>query len=144
MAIETPSYFVYYNRTYRIDSTPDGGLTGYLLDLETGEFEQTAEPIDDVLFNRKPEIRSVDEARFIDETEQARSYYLRGDGPVFALYDTINGLYDQAKAEGRRLGPEEKALIKSLRRKTYQLWEDELARRAAGEPPSFPVKTILG
>jgi len=144
MAIETPSYFVYYNRTYRIDSTPDGGLTGYLLDLETGEFEQTAEPIDDVLFNRKPEIRSVDEARFIDETEQARSYYLRGDGPVFALYDTINGLYDQAKAEGRRISAEEKALIKSLRHKTYQLWEDELARRAAGEPPSFPVKTILG
>jgi hypothetical protein len=144
MAIETPAYFVYYNKTYRVDATPEGGLTGHLLDLETGEFERAPELIDDVMFNRKPEIRTVDEARFIDETEQARSYYLRGDGAVFALYDTINGLYDQAKAEGRRISAEEKALIKSLRRKTYQLWEDELARRAAGEPPSFPVKTILG
>jgi hypothetical protein len=144
MASEMPAYFVYYNKTYRIDATPEGGLTGHLLDLETGEFVRAPELIDEVTFNRKPEIRTVDEARFIDETEQARSYYLRGDGPVFALYDTINGLYDQAKAEGRRISAEEKALAKSLRRKTYQLWEDELARRAAGAPPSFPVKTILG
>jgi hypothetical protein len=141
--VQTPSYFTYYNKTYRIDATPEGGLTGHLLDLETGEFQQDNRLIDTVLFNRKPEINSVDEAEFIDETEQARMRYLRGDGTIFALYDTIAGLYAQAKSEGRRITPQELALIRSLRRRTYQLWDDEFARRAAGEAPTFQATTIL-
>jgi hypothetical protein len=142
--VETPAYFIYFNKTYRIDSTPEGGLVGHLLDLGTGEFKPNSRHIDTVLFNRSPEIDSVDELEFIDATERERAHYLRGDGPIFALYDTIQGLYDQAKAEGRRVSKEELALIKSLRRKTYQLWEDEFARRAAGEPPTFPVTSTLG
>ncbi|MDT7724707.1 MAG: hypothetical protein QOI21_1283 [Actinomycetota bacterium] len=142
--VQTPSYFTYYNKTYRIDATPEGGLTGHLLDLETGEFKENNRLIDTVLFNRAGEIDAVDEAEFIDATERERARYLRGDGPIFALYDTIKGLYDQAKSEGRRVTKDELALIKSLRRKTYQLWEDELARRAAGEPPTFRATTILG
>jgi len=141
--VQTPSYFVYYNKTYRIDSTPEGGLTGRLLDLATGEFKEENRLIDTVLFNRKPEIDSVDEAEFVDQTEQERMHYLRGEGTIFALYETIAGLYAQAKSEGRRVTPEELALIKSLRRRTYQLWEDEFARRAAGEPPTFQTTSTL-
>jgi hypothetical protein len=141
--VETPMYFEYYNKTYRIDSTPEGGLTGHLLDLATGEFKENNGLIDDVLFNRKPEINSVDEAQFVDQTEQERMHYLRGDGTIFALYETIAGLYDQAKREGRRITREELALVRSLRRRTYQLWEDEFARRAAGAAPTFQATSTL-
>lgn len=142
--VQTPSYHTYYNKTYRIDSTPEGGLTGHLLDLETGEFKENNRLIDTVLFNRGGEIDSVDEAEFMDVTEQERAHYLRGDGPIFALYDTIKGIYDQAKSEGRRVTKDELALIKSLRRRTFGLWEEEFARRAAGEPPTFHVASTLG
>jgi hypothetical protein len=141
--VQTPSYFTYYNKTYRIDSTPEGGLTGHLLDLRTGEFKEDNALIDTVLFNRKPEIDSVDEAEFVDRTEQERMHYLRGEGAIFTLYDTIAGLYAQAKSEGRRVTRDEIALIRSLRRRTYQLWDDEFARRAAGEAPTFQATSTL-
>jgi hypothetical protein len=75
--------------------------------VRTGEFTETTAIIDDVLFAQGGEISAVDEAVFIDEIE--RAHYLRGDGPIFALYETIAGLQEQAKREGRLLSPEERA-----------------------------------
>lgn len=136
--IQTPSFYTYFGKTYRVESTPDGGLTGYLLNLSSGEFDEKPEHVREVLrAMASSDISKVPEERFVQETERARAYELKGDGPIFALYETIDGLYQQAKSENRRVEPQESALIKSLRKRTFKMWEDELARRASGEPPSF-------
>ncbi|MGC7093259.1 hypothetical protein ACPZ19_01210 [Amycolatopsis lurida] len=141
MTIETPSYFLYFGRTFVIDSTPDGGLAGSLLNWDTGEFEPNHEPIEKVLFaTSDSDISALSRERFIERTERIRADHLTGDGPIFALYDVIHAMHDQRRAENRRLTDEEMALIDSLRRRTFGMWEEELARRAAGEPPSFTVR----
>lgn len=139
--IETPAYFTYYAQTYRVDATPEGGLTGYLLNLRTGEFDEEPSHVREVLrAMASSDISKVSEEKFVQETEFARADRLKGDGPIFALYETIDGLYAQAKKEGRRLAPQESALIQALRKRTFKMWEDELAHRAAGRTPSFRVE----
>ncbi|WP_410647339.1 hypothetical protein [Amycolatopsis sp. cmx-4-54] len=135
---QTPSFYTYFGKTYRVEPTPDGGLTGFLLDLSTGEFDEKPEHVREVMWAMaSSDISKVSEEKFVQETERARAYELKGGGPIFALYETIDGLYAQAKRENRRLEPQESALIQSLRERTFKMWEDELARRAAGEPPTF-------
>ncbi|MFI6029151.1 hypothetical protein [Amycolatopsis magusensis] len=140
MTIETPSYFLYFGRTFVIESTPDGGLAGSLLNWDTGEFEPAHEPIQKVLFaTSDSDISALSRERFVQRTERIRQE-LTGDGPIFALYETIDSIHAQAKAENRRITDEELDLISSIQRRTFAMWEDELARRAAGEPPSFTVR----
>ncbi len=139
--IQTPSFYTYFGKTYRVESTPDGGLTGYLLNIRTGEFDEAPEHVREVIWAMaSSDISKVPEEKFVQETELARAYELKGDGPIFALYETIDGLYAQAKKEDRRLQPQESALIQALRKRTFKMWEDELARRAAGQPPSFKAE----
>ncbi|RZQ65023.1 hypothetical protein [Amycolatopsis suaedae] len=145
MALTTfPRYYEYYKKTFRIDETPDGGMVGYLHNWDTGRFDQRTDLIDKVLFaTSNPEISRLDEDEFLDETERKRASYLQGDGPIFALYETINGLYAAAKSEGRRLTAEEWALVMSIRRRTFRMWDEEFARQDAGEPPSFAYRSDL-
>jgi hypothetical protein len=143
MAFQTPMFYKYYAQTYRIDSTPDGGLKGTILNLHTGFFEedQDSSHIRELIWSTtESNIRGpFDENRFIQETESERSQYLTGDGPIFALYETMLGIDDVAVREGRRRTKQETALIHALQKRTFKMWEDEAARRAAGEPPSFTV-----
>ncbi|MFD9889604.1 hypothetical protein ACFWY9_09695 [Amycolatopsis sp. NPDC059027] len=140
MAFRTPMFFKYFAQPYRVDSTPDGGLTGKILDLDTGEFvEDNSHVREAVWATTSSDIRTLTEERFVQETEAARNEWLRGEGAIFALYETVNGLYQLARDEDRPLAAQERALIQSLYRRTFTMWEDEFARRAAGEPPSFPV-----
>ncbi|WP_181776970.1 hypothetical protein [Amycolatopsis pittospori] len=135
---QNPSFYTYFGKTYRLESTPGGGLTGYLLNPRTGEFDERPEFVREVMWAMaSSDISKVSEEKFVQETERARAYELKGSGPVFALYETIDGLYEQASRENRRMEPQESALIQSLRKRTFKMWEDELARRAAGEPPTF-------
>ncbi|MEV6440697.1 hypothetical protein [Amycolatopsis sp. NPDC051716] len=141
MAVRTPRFYKYYAQTYRIDSAPNGGLAGTLLDLTTGFFVPDSSHIREVM--RATTDSNIDgpfgEEKFVQETEFERSHYLTGDGPIFALYDTIKGIDDVVRREERRRTPQEVALIQALRKRTFKMWEDEAARRAAGEPPSFTV-----
>ena len=141
MAVRTPRFYKYYAQTYRIDTAPNGGLVGTLLDLTTGFFVQDSSHIREVMrAMTDTNIRGpFNEEKFIQETEFERSYYLTGDGPIFALYDTIKGIDDVVRREERRRTPQEVALIEALRKRTFKMWEDEAARIAAGEPPSFTV-----
>ncbi|WP_240686781.1 hypothetical protein [Amycolatopsis suaedae] len=117
-------------------------MVGYLHNWDTGRFDQRTDLIDKVLFaTSTPDISRLDEDEFISETESNRSRYLSGDGPIFPLYETIRALYAAAKSEGRRLTAEEWALVMNLRRRTIRMWEDEFARQAAGEPPSFEYRS---
>ncbi|WP_051772981.1 hypothetical protein [Saccharothrix sp. NRRL B-16314] len=139
--VETPAYFKYYGSTFVLDTDPEGNWVGHRLNIDTGEFELDNRPITEVLLaTSTSDVAVIDRDRFIWRTEQERGR-LRGDGAVFALYETINAIYDQAAREGRKsITREELALIKSIRRRTFKMWEDEAARRAAGEPPTFTVR----
>ncbi|WP_328701584.1 hypothetical protein [Amycolatopsis pittospori] len=144
LAAELPMFFRYYGLTYRVDGTPDGGLTGHLLNLRTGRIEEDASHIQEVLFAMGEDITVLDEARYVELTEIKRSRALRGEGPIFALYDAVQAVYDKAKEESRRLEPEEHALIRTMRARTFGLWEQEFARRDAGEAPTFEFDSLLG
>jgi len=137
MTIETPAYFRHHDSTYRLDKTADGGLAGYLLNWKTGRFVEDNDKIDDVLFAQAGDIGALSEQQFVIRTEDLRREYLRGGGPIFALYDTISAMHSVAREEGRPLGREEAALKVSLYRRTFKMWEDEFARLDAGEPPTF-------
>ncbi|WP_410637687.1 hypothetical protein [Amycolatopsis sp. lyj-346] len=147
MAFQTPMFYKYYSRTYRIDSTPDGGLKGTILNLRTGFFEEDTDSshIRELIWSTTESNIGgpFDEEKFVQETEIERCNYLNGDGPIFALYETMKGIDDVAVREGRRRTPQETALVRALRKRTFKMWEDEAARRAAGEPPSFTVTSRL-
>ncbi|MEC3974644.1 hypothetical protein [Amycolatopsis sp. H20-H5] len=141
MSIETPSFHQYYAKTYRVDATADGGLTGHLLNLETGAFDQDDSRITEVLrAGSSSDISRLDEAEFIVETERARSWQLTGDGPIFALYDDIEALHELAKQERRAFTAPERARLAELRNRTFTLWEEEFARRAVGQAPTFDYR----
>jgi hypothetical protein len=142
MAFQTPMFYKYYAQPYRVDSTPDGGLTGTILNLRTGFFEEDNNHIREVIWSTtESDIGGpFDEDRFVQETEIERSQYLTGDGPIFALYETVAGIDDVATREQRRRTKQETALITALRKRTFKMWEDEAARRAAGEAPTFEAK----
>ncbi|MFF1607845.1 hypothetical protein ACFVYA_08705 [Amycolatopsis sp. NPDC058278] len=141
MAVRTPRFYKYYAQAYRIDSAPNGGLVGTLLDLTTGFFVQDSSHIREVM--RATTESHIDgplsEEKFIYETEVERNHFLSGDGPIFALYETINGIDGTATREGRSRTTQETALVHALQKRTFKMWEDEAARIAAGEPPSFTV-----
>ncbi|WP_280383055.1 hypothetical protein [Nocardia wallacei] len=138
---EFPRYFEYYDSTYRIESTPDGGLVGYRLNLQTGRIEEGNSKIRKVLHARETEIFTIDEIEYIELTEALRAHYLHGDGPIFAVYDTVRALHDRADEESRRLTSDEDAFIRSIRRRTYRLWEEEFARQDGGAKPSFSYRS---
>ena len=142
MAFQTPMFYKYYSQTYRIDSTPEGGLKGTILNLRTGFFEEDSSHIRELIWSTtESNIRGpFDEDRFVQETESERSQHLTGDGPIFALYDTMLGIDDVAVREGRRRTKQETALMRALQKRTFKMWEDEAARRAAGEAPTFEAK----
>ncbi len=139
--VKTPAYYKYYGSTFVLDTDSEGNWVGHRLNLDTGEFEPDNGPIAEVLLaTSTSEITALNRDRFIWRTEQERER-LRGDGPVFALYDTIKAIYENAAREGRQsITSEERELIRSIRRRTFQMWEEEAARRAAGEPATFIVK----
>jgi len=143
MTVETPSYFKHYATPFKLVSTADGGLAGYSLHRRSGRFVKDNDKIDDVLWAQAGEIGPISYEGFVTETEALRRKYLRGDGPIFALYGTIDAMKSVAEEEGRRLARPELDLMRALYKRTFKMWEEEFARRDAGEPPSFTYATVL-
>jgi hypothetical protein len=143
MTIETPAYFRHHDSPYRLDKTADGGLAGYILSWTTGRFVEDNDKIDDVLFAQAGDIGALTEQQFVIRTEDLRREYLRGGGPIFALYDTISAMHSVAREEGRPLSREEAALKVSLYRRTFKMWDDEFARLDAGQAPTFSYTSTL-
>ena len=139
--IDAPWYHLYFGRTFVLDATPDGEEAGYLLNWDTGEFDRDDRPIDAVRgATSDSDIHSLSREEFVQRTERIRAEHLTGDGPIFEVYDRIHAMYEQRRAEDQGVTDEEIELIRSLRRRTFAMWEEELARRAAGEPPGFSVR----
>jgi hypothetical protein len=115
--------------------TPDGGLATWILDLDedSGGWEPANDLVDEILFARAGEISGpMSKDKFIRKVEAARALYVEGEGPIFALYETIRAIEDASEEEDRELTMTEEALIAGMRRKTYAMFEAELVRR--GDP----------
>ncbi|WP_174416450.1 hypothetical protein [Nocardia concava] len=134
----SPSYFRFRTGTIQLEES-ERELSGQRLNVRTGAFEPaSAADIDAVL---KPtadlDYSALTGPQFVWATEQARSLYLRGSGRIFDLYHRVNETFTAAEQEHRRITPSERSGITDMYRKTFRLWADEFARRAAGEPPTF-------
>ncbi|WP_021597999.1 hypothetical protein [Actinomadura welshii] len=130
MAEKYPQYYVYEGKPVAFAEAPDGGLFVWALSPRTGEFELDRSYVDKIWFGTTADIETVDRPEFVQRVEEYRARRLRGDGPVHALYETINGLVDASRAEARDLTPDEKALVHTLRLRAHELFEAEL--RAQG------------
>jgi hypothetical protein len=128
-----PRYYKYYARPVKFVATPDGGMAVWKLSLDTGGWEPGDEAlVDEIVGAVGGEVTRLDRDRFIDLTEATRGELIRGEGPVFALYETVNGIIADARKEHHNLTPEAKALVQGIRKRTYAMFEAELARR--GDP----------
>lgn len=132
-----PRFFSYYESPVKLVETADGGIVAWRLSWETGGWEPADNLIDKVLFLGGDEIAELTRDEFVQRTEHDRGRYLRGDGPVFALYETVRALDETLGRERRYPTPREQALIRGIRRKTFVMFEEELQR--AGDPGADPT-----
>ncbi|MFC4148217.1 hypothetical protein ACFO0M_18345 [Micromonospora mangrovi] len=132
-----PRFFSYYEAPVKLVETADGGVAAWRLSWDTGGWESADNLIDKVLFLGGDEIAEMTGDEFVQRTEHDRGRYLRGDGPIFALYETVRALDETLGRERRYPTPREQALISGIRRKTFVMFEEELQR--AGDPGADPT-----
>jgi hypothetical protein len=101
---------------------PDGGFAVLKMNYDTGAFEFDASLLDRIQYARDG-VETVSADEFVQYVEGIRARRLSGDGPVYALYQLVNGIEEVARDEGRELTPDEEALIAELRRKSHALFQ---------------------
>ena len=121
---------------FKIVETPSGGMQAWRLDWETGAWKPANDCIDKVLFAVGGEDGPLTREEFVQETEMWRGHYGRGEGEIRALYETVKAIVDKAEEEDRDLTDEELALVTSIRRKTFVMFEEKLQRE--GNPGADP------
>ncbi|MFI0350664.1 hypothetical protein [Actinomadura sp. 9N407] len=132
MAARYPEYYLYEETPVVFVEPPGGGLDCLVLSSSTGGFERDLEYVTKIRFGTTADIRTLSRTEFVQRVEEFRGRWLRGDGPVFALYETIGGIEQNARDEARRLTDEEAALVHTLRLRTHELFEAGL--QAEGRP----------
>jgi hypothetical protein len=132
-----PYYFLYYKFPGKMVAVPEGGAAIWRFAGETGGWEPRNDIADDILHGTTQEVRVLTRDEFVQRTEDARGRYLRGDGPVYALYDTIRAVEETAETENRPLTDRERLLVEGLRRRTYLLFETALQEQ--GDPAADPT-----
>ncbi|MFG1673183.1 hypothetical protein [Micromonospora sp. NPDC049282] len=130
-------YYDYYDTPVKILPTTEGGLAAWRLDRGTGGWQRANDIIDEIAYAMGGEIFVRSAGRFVQRVEEERGLSLKGDGPVFALYETVRAIEEQAVAERRAYTPDEAALIRGIRRRTFVMFEEQLQR--AGDPGADPT-----
>ncbi|HVK20381.1 MAG TPA: hypothetical protein VM677_03375 [Actinokineospora sp.] len=137
---EPPEYYWHRSTTYRVESPSSESPAIWRLNLKTGEFVRDNVSLLELEGAPQSSFSSrLSEEKFIQETERRRMRHLRGTGPIFALYKSIEPI----TSVNRRLTPQEVELIHSTWSQTFSMWEAEQLRRTAGEPPSFTVESDM-
>lgn len=134
--LSLPYYFVYRKFPGKMVSSPNGGAAIWRISADTGGWSPRNDIADEILHGTTTDVSEISRAEFVQRTEWTRGRYLRGDGPVHALYETIRAVEESAEAEKRKLTDTERALVEGLRRKTFVMFEEELRRR--GDPAADP------
>ena len=142
--INLPRYYDYNMNSFKIVEAPGGGLRGYILDSHTGKFRVANSLLRKVLFSMGEDISPSSESEFIELTEENRSHYLTGTGPIFAIYKTIDDWFNQRDSLDEVTWRNKREFISELRRKTFEVWEEEFAHQATGKPPSFEYGSVAG
>ncbi len=93
-----PYYFLYYKFPGKMVATSGGGAEIWRFSGETGGWEPRNDIADDILHGTTQEVSVLTPEEFVQRTERARGRYLQGEGPVYALYDTIRALEETADA----------------------------------------------
>ncbi|MFC0508147.1 hypothetical protein [Micromonospora costi] len=134
--VTLPAFFSYYESPVKLVPTADGGIAAWRLSKDNGGWTPANELIDTLLFVGGDEIEELTREEFVQRTEHDRAYYLRGEGPVFALYETVKAITDAQAHERRYPTAEERALVHGIRRRTFVMFEEQLQR--AGQPGADP------
>lgn len=134
--LSLPAYFKYYAAPVKMVETPDGGIAAWRVSIDDGGWKSANEIIDEILFAVGGDIDALSRDEFVQRVERYRGHYLTGDGPVFALYETVKAIIDAERRESRYLTSEEIALVRGLRRKTFVMFEEKLQRE--GDPAADP------
>ncbi|MFC0007450.1 hypothetical protein [Micromonospora siamensis] len=129
-------FFDYYDSPLKLVEVPGGKFTAWRLS-DTGGWNRADDLINKVLLVGGDEIQEITRDDFVQLTERERAYRLKGTGPVFALYETVQAILDVPDRERRSLTPRERALVGGIRRKTFVMFEEELQR--AGDPGADPT-----
>jgi hypothetical protein len=135
--MNTYEYYIVGLRPVKFVQFPDGGMTVLKMNWETGVFEYGMEYLARAM-SSDSDVDHVTEDEFIQHVESLRSRDLKGEGPIFALYQTINAIEDAAKAQGRTLIDEEYALRAELRRQTYAMFQAAHPDQISGTQYSVP------
>ncbi|MFY1831985.1 hypothetical protein ACN47A_39090 [Myxococcus fulvus] len=118
---DSTRYYIVGNRTVKWVPLEDGGLQVLKLDWITGLFIPGVDDLHKCMFADDSERVSEDE--FIQQTEAMRREFFTGDNEVFALYGLLDALDTTAKAEGRPLTEQERAIVILTQRKTHAMFE---------------------
>jgi hypothetical protein len=128
-------YFLFRRRPVKLLPGRDRPVMWWL-DPATGSWVQEPDLVRELAeADRSEDPQPLTADQFVDVVEVIRCR-LTGDGDVYALYETASAIYAMADLEQRRLTTEEMALLRGLRRQTYRMFEEELARR--GNPAAQP------
>jgi hypothetical protein len=98
--LSLPTFCTYYKHPVKMVETPDGGMAAWRLDSKTGGWESVNAHIDEMLFAVGGEDGELSRDEFVQLTEWFRGRYLKGEGPIFALYETVTAVTDVAFTEG--------------------------------------------
>lgn len=132
-----PKFFNYYDSPLKLVETDDGGVAGWRLSKDTGGWQPANHLIDKVLFVGGDEVDEISREEFVQLTEHDRGRYLRGEGSIFALYETVRAIEEDLGRERRYPTPAEQALIRGIRRRTFVMFEEQLQQ--AGDPGADPT-----
>jgi hypothetical protein len=130
-----PQYYVDEQRPVVFAQRADGGLDVLALSPETGGFERDKSYAEKIWLGTTANSETVSREEFVQRVEEYRRRHLTGEGPVFAVYETIAGVLDNARAAGRWPTDEGKALVPSLRAHVHELFEADLRGRGLIETP---------
>ncbi|MFG2009792.1 hypothetical protein ACGFNF_12050 [Micromonospora sp. NPDC048868] len=131
-----PAFYSYYESPVKIVSAGDGSVAVWRLSKDTGGWDSANHLIGKLLAADDDEIEELTRERFICLAEHDRGYYLRGEGPVYALYETVRAIQDGVACERRYPNPTELALIAGIQRRTFVMFEEQLQQ--SGDPAADP------
>ncbi|MEU8393086.1 hypothetical protein [Micromonospora sp. NPDC048842] len=120
----------------KIVETPDGGARVWRVAIDTGAWQEKNDLFSEIVFDIGGDVFRRTPEDFVQEVEAFRAHYLEGEGPIFALYETVRSIQLIADAEARHETPKEQALIRGIRQRTFVMFEEQL--RAAGDPGADP------
>ncbi|MEU7993951.1 hypothetical protein AB0B83_01230 [Micromonospora sp. NPDC049060] len=131
-----PAFYSYYEAPVKLVETGGGSVAAWRLSKDSGGWLQANHLMGKLFAAEGDEVEELTREEFIQRTEHDRGYYLRGEGPVFALYETVRAIQDGVARERRYPNPTELALIAGIQRRTFVMFEEQLQQ--SGDPAADP------